>query len=1053
MGESVQKHRPALIRQGLALTLSLNLLMSSVLGVAVSSRTVLARTDGESPPGGDIERPGSALPVLPAAPAFPFQLGKRALQLQGAVLDALPHVLMALDAYHGGDRLGTFRELETALDTLQAAQLPDGEAGLRLLEAQLPPGYEDRNLIQIYRETSRAAPERVLASTEADPSVLGGPQGMGSLGAPVPDDAPPPLPARGEAAEAPDQTRYLTEPEQAHVREAIDTLVAAFGEEEYPHSELFEQQVAYFIHQYQTELRGFFERSLIRSVKYMPMVKEILAERGVPETMAYIAFVESGFRPNAVSSVGATGLWQFMPKTAKGYGLLIDKTTDERLDPEKATIAAREYFLDLVAIFGSSSFLLAIASYNAGEGKVQYCLKQVENPFTQRTFWDIRPCLRRETREYIPRIIAAAIAAEAPEVFGFTKVLAFKDPSRYEVVTIPFSVALADLARLAGVSVETLKQLNPDLNPKDVSTPKSVTSYRLLVPAGRGEAIGAELSAMALRQAEADSRAREEAERKQRPPTPAPVAAEPSREDGYQPDGDGASGRPAPSGTPSALPTRPGTAAPETLPPEEPGEIQSEDEDIGRPTALDLLDAPLSSASSPTQAEVGARADSRSQPPRMAPTPLPREARGVMLRYRVRPGNNLFQIARDFGKTTQELRIWNPFLQARGLWPEDVLEIRELPEGSLRIEHQAREGELIDDIASLLGIPADRIKEWNGLRSDLLSSDTLLVVYRLGIPPEQEIPPEATDAAPEEPTTTLSSVPAPRSERRPVPAPEAQKDAEKDSAASARATPPGESGGGVPKELLATLARAQSGRSGTSSVPKAEKPAVASTPLEQGTARTAQKPLASRTDSVRSEPSPRADSATTQGASVPAGGRAALKRAAGTEAKGKTFVGPPAPSPETLAAKAQPVPDRLKRPGDSTEGKLASSDPGKTRGKGKPQTPEPIQYEVRRGNTLTQIADIFNVTISDIQAWNRLRTDRIREGQSLVLHPDKSITSQRYVVKKGDTLPRVARKFKLDQAHIRATNGLGSSDELTTGQVLVLYHGTRPAGKITVRKD
>jgi membrane-bound lytic murein transglycosylase D len=136
--------------------------------------------------------------------------------------------------------------------------------------------------------------------------------------------------------------------------------------------------------------------------------------------MAYIAFIESGFNPKALSHAGAKGMWQFIPGTARNYSLQVGKNLDERLDPVRSTYAAADYFRDLIAIFGPRSYLLAMAAYNSGEGKVISCLRG-KDPFEERNFWHIRPCLSKETREYPPKIIAASIIGNNPEAFGFPK--------------------------------------------------------------------------------------------------------------------------------------------------------------------------------------------------------------------------------------------------------------------------------------------------------------------------------------------------------------------------------------------------------------------------------------------------------------------------------------------------------------------------------------------------------------------------------------------------------------------------------------------------------
>ena len=200
-------------------------------------------------------------------------------------------------------------------------------------------------------------------------------------------------------------------------------ILFQFGEDDLVAHTDFLNELKRYIRFFQTnqQWREFTNASLKRSSKYLAWVKAAFRKRNIPEDMAYIAFIESGFNPKAISSAGASGMWQFMPGTARDYSLKVVKSVDERFDPIKSTFAAVEYFQDLISIFGPKSFLLAMAAYNCGEGRVISCLKEIENPLMERNFWHIRSCLPTETREFPPKIIAAAIIGNNPEAFGFPK--------------------------------------------------------------------------------------------------------------------------------------------------------------------------------------------------------------------------------------------------------------------------------------------------------------------------------------------------------------------------------------------------------------------------------------------------------------------------------------------------------------------------------------------------------------------------------------------------------------------------------------------------------
>lgn len=233
------------------------------------------------------------------------------------------------------------------------------------------------------------------------------------------------------------------------IRRELERILRDFGEdEEVP--QIFFDEVKGYIRTFQAnnQYRKFVTASLKRSSRYMSMVKEILGKRGIPEDMAYIAFIESGFNPRALSHAGASGMWQFITGTARNYALKVGKSIDERLDPVRSTYAAADYFHDLIAIFGPRSFLLAMAAYNSGEGKIISCLKGIENPFEERNFWHIRPCLSKETREYPPKIIAASIIGNNPEAFGFPKYEDIQEDSSEAAITADYNPQRAK-ARLA----------------------------------------------------------------------------------------------------------------------------------------------------------------------------------------------------------------------------------------------------------------------------------------------------------------------------------------------------------------------------------------------------------------------------------------------------------------------------------------------------------------------------------------------------------------------------------------------------------------------------
>lgn len=246
--------------------------------------------------------------------------------------------------------------------------------------------------------------------------------------------------------------------------------------------ETFVDEVQRYVEFYRNNQREFFERSYGRMHKYMPTIQAVFEPRNIPIELAFMALVESGFNPRAKSRANARGLWQFIPSTGRRYGL---RQVNDFYDVQMATEAAAEYLLDLIGIFGSRSFLLATAAYNAGEARIQGCLRKLDDPFEKRSFWEIRGCLARETREYVPRIMAAAVISADTERFGFDLPSMREVRERYDFVTIPEVTRLSRIARQAGISVAELRTANTDMASTASATPSR--NFPLYVPKGGGE--------------------------------------------------------------------------------------------------------------------------------------------------------------------------------------------------------------------------------------------------------------------------------------------------------------------------------------------------------------------------------------------------------------------------------------------------------------------------------------------------------------------------------------------------------------------------------------
>lgn len=269
--------------------------------------------------------------------------------------------------------------------------------------------------------------------------------------------------------------RELKPPQQdlAQIDENIDGYVE---EKPYQIPMVLNDSVENHLEYFKTKGRDVFQKWLDRSTRYIPVMQDIFREKNLPEDLVYVAMIESGFNPYAISWARAVGPWQFMPHTGKLYGLKIDWWVDERKDPIKSTQAAAEHFKDLHNLFGS--WPLALASYNAGAGKVQRAVLRTRSE----DFWDLKDSryIRRETKNYIPKFMAATIIAKNPEAYGFTVQPA--DAYVFDEVVITESTDLRLIARCAGTTYETVKELNPEL--KRWVTPPDSTNYVLRLPKG-----------------------------------------------------------------------------------------------------------------------------------------------------------------------------------------------------------------------------------------------------------------------------------------------------------------------------------------------------------------------------------------------------------------------------------------------------------------------------------------------------------------------------------------------------------------------------------------
>lgn len=440
--------------------------------------------------------------------------------------EAEKHARAAVRAYKGNDLAKSANELAAAKQVLNQLNLktdaekidfldrhfPPAEAGLSfaILEEELRAGRSPKTASAEPAQTPGAADKAAIAPSSTALSTL--PALAEETNKPAAEDSSaeitwtPDEPGNGTAANNfPSQAdirsllpgfngkSYFDQNLHNFIQSEIREVAIHMGErEDFKLPADFVKEIEYYIRRFQNEAhyREFFERTLRRSRKYIPALKKYFTAKGFPEEIIYLAFIESGFNPVAKSRSNAVGMFQFIKSTGQMYNLKINQWTDERYSPVKSAIAAREYLKDLLLELGS--FTLALSSYNSGAGKTRQALRQLDD-FKDRSFWALREkttVLKRETREYVPQIFAAIVMAQPghPPRFGFQDV-PFPDESSYRTVLVPRQTSLSRIAEVAGISVEELIALNPDLEPGAAATPARVLDYPLFVPAGAEKAI------------------------------------------------------------------------------------------------------------------------------------------------------------------------------------------------------------------------------------------------------------------------------------------------------------------------------------------------------------------------------------------------------------------------------------------------------------------------------------------------------------------------------------------------------------------------------------
>lgn len=329
---------------------------------------------------------------------------------------------------------------------------------------------------------SRAAGSPPVASRGAAPAEAGVqgpavPEATALAAAPIPD-APPVV---AESAEPAPPVSSAPPPP------AWDIDVAPYESH---------ARVEFFVGRFSGPMKPTFEVALARQSRYAPMIHERLRGAGLPEDMVYLPLIESWFDPNAYSRAAAVGMWQFMTTTAKGVGMRVDWWVDERRDPVRSTDGAVAYLTELRESFGS--VYLAAAAYNGGSGRVSRGLAQHATALEGRQGDDLffalaeRQALRAETRDYVPKLIAAALVGKDPGRYDVN--IAAVAPFTWDSVTVPPATPLAAVARGLDVPLDSLLDYNPQI--LRGMTPPSGPAVWLRVPQGTTDGFLARFTAL-----------------------------------------------------------------------------------------------------------------------------------------------------------------------------------------------------------------------------------------------------------------------------------------------------------------------------------------------------------------------------------------------------------------------------------------------------------------------------------------------------------------------------------------------------------------------------